>query len=313
VPADRSDDTPEQPDERPSAPEDDGHQSRRDQIEPRSREEYYETQLRAATESPDRAEPAGHSEPSEPTEDSHQSQPGSAWEASADQARRIYAEYKLHWPTEERPSVDWSEVLGSEVNSQLADEYDRTAQRERDTISPRMCEIEARDATRHLVGFEHRLKSLDRISEKVHEDIDLLGRSPQEAISLLPDAVRYTFQYDEARYTKGVWEDIARMQEQGFELAKLKNMWSDDQYKGINSQWIEPGTGQRFELQFHTRISFEAKELTHGAYERLRTHPDNELEVLVLEAFQRKVTASVPVPPDAAGIPDYFEGEWHDR
>ena len=42
-------------------------------------------------------------------------------------------------------------------------------------------------------------------------------------------------------------------------------------YKGINSQWIEPDSGQRFEVQFHTRISFEAKQLTHPAYERLRT------------------------------------------
>ena len=43
------------------------------------------------------------------------------------------------------------------------------------------------------------------------------------------------------------------------------------QYKGINSQWIEPDTGQRFEVQFHTGISFEAKQLTHTAYEQLRT------------------------------------------
>ena len=57
--------------------------------------------------------------------------------------------------------------------------------------------------------------------------------------------------------------------------------------------------GQRFELQFHTRISFEAKQLTHGAYERLRTRQADSFEELVLEAFQRKVTAEVPVPSGA--------------
>ena len=87
----------------------------------------------------------------------------------------------------------------------------------------------------------------------------------------MPDAIRYTFQYQEARYTQGVLADIVRLKDQGFKLDKLKNSWSDDQYKGINSQWIEPDTGQRFEVQFHTRISFEAKQLTHGAYERLRS------------------------------------------
>ena len=89
---------------------------------------------------------------------------------------------------------------------------------------------------------------------------------------MLPDAIRYTFQYDEARYTQSVQADIARIQEKGFRLNIIKNSWSSDQYKGINSQWIEPETGQRFELQFHTRISFEAKQITHSAYERLRTH-----------------------------------------
>ena len=65
--------------------------------------------------------------------------------------------------------------------------------------------------------------------------------------------------------------DIGRLNDQGFVLQKLRNYWSDDKYNGINSQWIEPDSGQRFEVQFHTSISFEAKQLTHLAYERLRT------------------------------------------
>ena len=52
-------------------------------------------------------------------------------------------------------------------------------------------------------------------------------------------------------------------------------------------------------MQFHTRISFEAKQLTHDAYERLRTKQADKFEELVLEAFQEKVTAEVPVPPGA--------------
>ena len=88
-------------------------------------------------------------------------------------------------------------------------------------------------------------------------------------------------------------------------MHSLWNAWSDEQYKGINSQWIEPGSGQRFEVQFHTHISFEAKQLTHSAYERLRTHPADKFEQMVLEAFQKKVAAEVPIPPGAADVPDY--------
>ena len=121
----------------------------------------------------------------------------------------------------------------------------------------------------------------------------------------MSDTIRYTFQYRESRYTQGVWAGMERLQEQGFELKQLKNSWSADPYKGINSQWIEPDTGQRFEVQFHTRISFEAKQLTHDAYERLRTHQADKFEQMVLEAFEKKVTAEVPVPTGAVDIPDY--------
>ena len=38
--------------------------------------------------------------------------------------------------------------------------------------------------------------------------------------------------------------DISRLNDQGFVLQKLRNYWSDDKYNGINSQWIEPDSGQ---------------------------------------------------------------------
>ena len=94
--------------------------------------------------------------------------------------------------------------------------------------------------------------------------------SAEEAVSVVSDTIRYTFQYHEARYTQGVWSDIERLKGEGFKLRQLKNSWAGEEYNGINSQWIEPDTGQRFEVQFHTRISFEAKQLTH---DRLRTDP----------------------------------------
>ena len=80
--------------------------------------------------------------------------------------------------------------------------------------------IESQDPDRHLVGFEDRLKGRDRIKEKVcaiNEDLD---RSPEQAVFLIPDALRYTFQYQEARYTQGVWTDIGRLKDQGFDSAQ---------------------------------------------------------------------------------------------
>ena len=66
-----------------------------------------------------------------------------------------------------------------------------------------------------------------------------------------------------------------------------------------------PASGSR--CSFTPRISFEAKQLTHDAYQRLRSQQADAFEELVLEAFQKKVSAEVPVPPGADGIPDYPE------
>jgi hypothetical protein len=241
------------------------------------------------------------------------------WEGKAAESRLIWSEYQRKWPPVERSSADRStgrpssgpgdgnRLLEPAENSRVEAECDRIARREKERISPAMRSVESQDVDRHLIGFEHRLKGRDRIKEKIYGMIKESSFPPEDAVSHVPDTIRYTFAYREARYTQGVWSDIERMKGEGFKLQKLKNSWSGEEYKGINSQWIEPDTGQRFEVQFHTRISFEAKQLTHTAYERLRTKQADVFEELVLEAFQKKVSANVPLPPGAADIPDYPE------
>jgi hypothetical protein len=241
------------------------------------------------------------------------------WDGTEKESRWMWTEYQRRWPPEERPSVDRSTdppgswrgegngYLDRAVNGRVEAHCDRIVECEREKISPALRAIESQDPDRHLTGLEHCLKGRDRIKEKVYDGIQFLKRSPEEAVSHVRDAIRYTFQYQDARYTQGVLADIARLKDQGFELDKLKNSWSDDQYKGINSQWTDPDTGQRFEVQFHTRISFEAKQLTHDAYERLRSKQADSFEELVLEAFQKKVTAEVSIPLGAESIPDYPE------
>ena len=302
----------------------------RAQAEPRYRHEYDAAQ-RGPAAIEERTEPAGHSEPvarsntDEPAKNGQQANATPSWEETAELSRWMWSEYKRGWPPEQRAPVDRSSdppgswrgdsirFLSAAVNAELEQEYDGIANREQETVSPRLREVESCDPDRHLVGFERRLKGSDRIKEKVYDAMDLLGRSPYEAISLLPDAIRYTFQYDEAHYTQGVRADVVRIREQGFKLEKFKNFWSDDQYKGVNSQWIEPGTGQRFEVQFHTRITFETKQITHDSYKRLRAHQADAFEEMVLHAFQREVVAAVPVPPGATDIPNYPEREQNAR
>jgi hypothetical protein len=302
VPADNSGD-------RTSAAANDGQQPGVSHVETRYREEYYHARTQVAQE--ERA-----------TTGARQEAPASdTWTETANLARWMWGEYHRRWPPEERPPVDRStdppgswrsdsnRYLDSSTNAQIEAECDRIVEREQEKISPAMRDTENQDPTRHLVGFEHHIKDRDRIKEKIYGMIQESGFSAEEAVSRVPDAIRYTFQYDEARYTRSVRADIVRMTEQGFKLDALKNSWSDDQYKGINSQWTESDTSQRFEVQFHTRISFEAKQLTHGSYKRLRAGQPDKFEQMVLEAFQKKVSAEVPIPPGAADIAEFPKRE----
>jgi hypothetical protein len=311
---DDADEPSDEPSDRSSGAGDDGESANRHaaHFETRSRQEYYDD-LRAdlSEQSKKPAEPASAAEPPEPKAN------GKPWEEVTRWSHRVWAQYQCKWPPEERPPVnrsddppgswrgDGNRSLVPATNKEIDQECGQISDREKKRISPALREIESRDPDRHLVGFEFHLKGRDRIKEKAFDGIKENGLSPREAVSLIPDTIRYTFQYDETRYSQGVRADISRLEEQGFRLVKLKNSWSEEQYKGVNSQWEEPASGQLFELQFHTKISFEAKQITHSAYERLRTKQADELEEMVLETFQRKVSAEIPIPPGATEIPDY--------
>jgi hypothetical protein len=47
---------------------------------------------------------------------------------------------------------------------------------------------------RHLVGLEHRFKDVDRVKERIADDIRVKGRTVREAFATLGDPVRFTFE-----------------------------------------------------------------------------------------------------------------------
>ena len=314
--ADRPDDADVPPDEHPDRRDNQGGggdqaaQQGNARAETRTRQEYY-ADLRVTVS---REQSAVERQTS-----AEEQAAAEKWQEKEAESRWMWSEYQRKWPQAERPPADrstdpsdsWRGDRGRSLddadNSRVEAECDRIAKREEERVSPAMRAVESQDPDRHLIGFEHRLKGRDRIKEKVYDNMQEFSYSAEQAVSVVSDTIRYTFQYREARYTQGVWSDIERLKGEGFKLHQLKNSWSDEEYKGINSQWIEPATGQRFEVQFHTRISFQAKQLTHDAYERIRTEQADEFEKMVLKAFQRKVSAEVPIPPGAADIPDYSE------
>jgi hypothetical protein len=249
---------------------------------------------------------------------------GESWDGIASQLRDAWADHEKKWPSPERPREspqpdipgawrgDGGRYLDPGANAEVDRGCARIHEAGENVITPALRQIEAQDPERKLAGLEHHLKGPDRLKEKVAEELDARpGLTAAQALSSVPDAIRFTFCYSEDGYA-GVRVDFERLRSQGFELAKpLKNSWTSDQYKGINSQWREPETGQRFEVQFHTQASFEAKQLTHDAYERIRNPQTSEAELDELKDFQRQVCTKIPVPPGATEIDDHLRKE-HD-
>jgi hypothetical protein len=201
-------------------------------------------------------------------------------------------------------------TLDADQNAEIDLGYSRIREVGENAILPGILRVAAEDPNCALAGFDHRIKGLDRLKEKVADLLEPPSKlTAAGALSLIVDVVRFTYTHPEAGYTNGVLADVERLKAQGFEFDKLKNTWDSQQYKGTNTQWLEPRSGVRFEVQFHTSASLEAKELTHEAYERIRSiteqTPETERESAELEAFQSEVNARVPIPPDAHSIEDY--------
>ena len=240
-----------------------------------------------------------------------------AWAEAVPRLRAAWDEHKERYPERMRASphteTDGSWVGGeyrrldpeqnteaSKAHADLADEADRD-------ILPALLRIEAADPERRLAGLEHMVKGEDRLKEKLADELFGKNKAVREALSEVPDAIRFTLCYDHGRYADGVLADVDRLKAEGFKLIKLKNLWSDNQYKGINSQWRRLETGSRFEVQFHTPESLEAKELTHRAYERIRGSDATPTERREARAFQRQVNTLLPIPLGIDRIKDYPE------
>jgi hypothetical protein len=240
------------------------------------------------------------------------------WTAAKDRFSESWTEHCERWPQEARkppdraadPPGSWrgdsGRYLDSAANVEVEERCDQIADIERTVITPAMREIESSDPNRHLAGLDHRLKGTDRLKDKIAARLDALPDiTCSEAANAVKDVLRFTFCYQDDQYTDSVLRDTDRMSAHGFERVDRRNTWANDLYRGINSRWREPDTGLVFEVQFHTETSYEAKQLSHAAYERLRDPNTTRAEQRDLEVLQRGVTGCVNIPPRALDIEDY--------
>jgi hypothetical protein len=150
------------------------------------------------------------------------------------------------------------------------------------------------------------LKSLDRFQEKLANLIaDEPDKSAEEHAVEIHDGVRYTFLFNHDTYTQDLAAASKRLEAEGFIMTVRKNTWGNDEYKGINTRWIDPESSLLFEIQFHTQKSWDAKQQSHDAYEKINRLETPESEKERLRDYQREISAAVPHPPGWQEITDY--------
>ena len=175
-------------------------------------------------------------------------------------------------------------------------------------LTPDMRRIETELDHGHLIEDTEKfaLKDPDRFKEKFARLIERYpGAEPSGLAASIADGIRYTFILDFDYYTAGVAAGHMQLTDAGYERIETKPSWDSDQYKGVNSQWREPSDGIMFEVQFHTEESWDAKQKTHAAYEKIQEPGTSVEEVERLRDYQRWVSAQVRIPQDALDIEPY--------
>ena len=232
-----------------------------------------------------------------------------------------------HLPPEDKPRVDpdgswhWK---GHDLAAERAKLADQTHAGCRDAegqdvdgnygergLTPAMRRIEAQLDHGHLVEDteKYALKDPNRFKEKFARLIQRYPNAdPSELVSSIPDGVRYTLVFEFEHYTAGVEMCQARLIDAGYDHVETQPGWDGDEYKGVNSRWRDRPSGVMFELQFHTAESWDAKQKTPDAYEKIQDKATPIEEAERLRAYQREISARVPIPPGALEIPPYKKG-----
>jgi hypothetical protein len=138
---------------------------------------------------------------------------------------------------------------------------------------------------------------------------DLIARHPDKPAETLShevhDGVRYAFIFDAEGYTEATLHVHSRLKGQGFELEARRNGWNTPEYKGINTRWRDPAHDLAFEVQFHTKSSWDARERAQALYRKVTDTAIPVPERERLRSLRAEMSAAIPVPPGSTAIPDF--------
>ena len=143
------------------------------------------------------------------------------WDAAALELRQVWEAHETKWPSPEDADGDGDRHLNPEANAEVERGCGQIREIAENVITPAMRALESEDPDRHLIGLEHHLKGTERLKEKVATALEEQPNlTPRQALSAVPDAIRFTLSYSDERYVAGVAVALERLTACGFELAK---------------------------------------------------------------------------------------------
>lgn len=145
-----------------------------------------------------------------------------------------------------------------------------------------------------LAGLSYRIKTEDSYLRKIEVKYSADGNQYE-----IKDIIRYTMLGTTENLSEKTLKVIENFKSKGYTVVKLKNTWLQKRspYKGINVTFKTPD-GQYYEVQFHTKESFDLKtgEL-HRLYEKQRVIMDeNSIEYVELSDRMKELSATLEVP-----------------
>ena len=173
-------------------------------------------------------------------------------------------------------------------------------------LTPAMREIEDGLAEGELVPDTemHALKSLERFQAKLARLIaEEPAASTDDLARQVHDAIRYTFWYGHAAYARGVLTTVSRLAELGYELQLLHNGWDSEAGQGISSRWRDPASGLDFELLFHTKPSWQARQQAQPLRDQIASPLTPAPEKERFRARLRDLYRDLPRPDGCLDLP----------
>jgi hypothetical protein len=226
--------------------------------------------------------------------------------ACIQEAKRVVVEElalcgELRTPEEALESLEsyTASRLSESDHAEIKQFFTRAALDEK-AITPQVRSIAGRLNGR-MAGLEHARKTINSLTRKVATR-NLL---PTESLARIKDAVRYTMVFLESFYTENVNQALDHLRVAGFKEINLngfRNAWGGVGYQGINTGWYDPQKGRRFEIQFHTEVSLEAREVTHPIYNYKRLLGISQATKDSLTKLQNRVFSKVRAPPGAETV-----------